>query len=246
MRDVLIALGLAAGGLVVGSIIAPITRKWMSNRPQEAIRESAKSAGSFLFGLCCALGLIGALGVASPDSLKPLPGDIAKFVPRAVVAGLLVIGGRIVAGIVVTAVGRAMLRATGRQPKGVLRTLEITIIALVSLVAAGQLGIDTTILNILVAAVAFGAALAFALLIGTGGRQVSSEIAAGRAIARYLHVGDHVTVGDVSGVITAMQPTVVVVEADGSSVAVRNSVLHDGPLTFERGTPGTRTADSAG
>ena len=103
-----------------------------------------------------------------------------------VVAGLLVIGGRIVAGVVVTAVGRAMLRATGKQPKAVLRTLEVTIIALVSLVAAGQLGIDTTILNILVSAIAFGAALAMALLIGIGGRETSREIAAGRAMGRVL------------------------------------------------------------
>lgn len=234
MKDVLIALGLAVGGLAVGSIVAPIVRRWMSSRSQDVIRESAKSAGGFVFGLFVALGLIGALGVASPDSLKPLPGDIAKFVPRAVVAGLLVIGGRIVAGIVVTAVGRAMLKATGRQPKGALRTLEMAIIVLVSLVAAGQLGIDTTILNILVAAVAFGAALALALLIGTGGRDVSGEIAAGRAIGRYLAVGDHVTVGGVSGTISAMQPTVVIVDTPTGAVAVRNSVLHEGPLAFER------------
>ncbi len=234
MKDVLIALGLAIGGLVLGSIIAPITRKWMTSRPQEAIRESAKSAGSFVFGLSCALGLIGALGIASPDSLKPLPGDLAKFLPRAVVAGLLVIGGRIVAGIVITAVGRAMLRATGRQPKGLLRSVELAIIALVSLIAAGQLGIDTTILNILVAAIAFGSALAIALLVGTGGREISSEIAAGRAIARYLAVGDRVTVGEIVGTISTMQPTVVVVSTEAGPVAVRNTVLHDGPLAFER------------
>jgi hypothetical protein len=247
MKDVLVALGLAVGGLVLGSILAPITRKWLAARPQDAIRSSAKSAGSFVFGLFVALGLIGALGVASPDSLKPLPGDIAKFVPRAVVAGLLVIGGRIVAGLVVTAVGRAMLRATGRQPKGVLRTLEISIIALVSLVAAGQLGIDTTILNILVAAIAFGSALALALLIGTGGREISGEIAAGRALARYLAIGDHVSVGEVAGTISAFQPTVVVVQTATGTVAVRNSVVHDGPLSFERrSTPGPSTATMSG
>jgi hypothetical protein len=166
--------------------------------------------------------------------LKPLPGDLAKFLPRAVVAGLLVIGGRIVAGIVVTAVGRAMLRATGKQPKGLLRTIELAIIALVSLVAAGQLGIDTTILNILVAAIAFGSALALALLIGTGGRDISGEIAAGRAIGRYLAIGDLVTVGDISGVISAMQPTVVILTTADGPLAVRNTVLHEGPLAFER------------
>jgi len=115
MKEVLIGLGLAVGGLVLGSILAPLTRRWLSARPQESVRESARSAGSFVFGLCIAVGLVGALGVASPDSLKPLPGDIAKFVPRAVVAGLLVITGRIVAGVVVTA---------GPGPLPIARTLR--------------------------------------------------------------------------------------------------------------------------
>ena len=67
--------------------------------------------------------------------------------------------------------------------------------------------------------------------------------AAGRAIARYLKIGDHVTVGEVSGVIAARQPTVVVVESEVGSVAVWDSVLHDGPLTFERATPGSRAGE---
>ncbi len=234
MKDVLIALGLAVGGLVVGSIVAPILRKWMTGRPQQAVQESAKSAGSFVFGLCVALGLIGALGVASPDSLKPLPGDLAKFLPRAVVAGLLVIGGRIVAGVVVTAVGRAMLRATGKQPKAVLRTLEVTIIALVSLVAAGQLGIDTTILNILVSAIAFGAALAMALLIGIGGRETSREIAAGRAMGRVLAVGDTVTVHGITGTIQQLQPTCVLLDTATGVVVMTNSSLQQGPVEILR------------
>jgi hypothetical protein len=234
MKDVLIALGLAVGGLVVGSIIAPVVRKWLSKSPQQAVKESAKSAGSFVFGMCVALGLIGALGVASPESLKPLPGDLAKFLPRAVVAGLLVIGGRIVAGIVVTAVGRAMLRATGKQPKSVLRTLEVTIIALVTLIAAGQLGIDTTILNILVSAIAFGAALAMALLIGIGGRETSREIAAGRAMSRVLTVGDTVTVQGITGTIQELQPTCVLLDTATGVVVMTNSALQQGPVEILR------------
>mgnify|MGYP000051746556 CR=1 FL=1 len=234
MKDVLIALGLAAGGLVVGSIVAPVVRKWLAKSPQQAVKESAKSAGSFVFGMCVALGLIGALGVASPESLKPLPGDLAKFLPRAVVAGLLVIGGRIVAGIVVTAVGRAMLRATGKQPKSVLRTLEVTIIALVTLIAAGQLGIDTTILNILVSAIAFGAALAMALLIGIGGRETSREIAAGRAMSRVLAVGDTVTVQGITGTIQQLQPTCILLDTATGVVVMTNSALQQGPVEILR------------
>lgn len=239
MTDVLLALGLAVAGVVLGSIAAPITRRWLSKRPQASVRESARSAGNFVFGLFCAAGLVAALGVASPESLKPLPGDLAKFLPKAVVAGLLIIGGRIVAGVVVAAVGRAMLRATGRQPKLLLRTIEAVIITLVALMAARQLGIDTTVLNILVAAIAFGGALAMALLIGFGGRSVSSEIAAGRALAHYLAVGDTITLApgtptEVHGVIANLEPTVVVVATEHGRVALNNVAVHAGPLHFVR------------
>lgn len=234
MTDVLLAVGLALGGLVLGSIAAPITRRALGNRSQPAIREAAKGAGSFVFGLFSALGLVAALGVASPDSLKPLPGDIARFLPRAVVAGLLIISGRIVATLVVTAVGRAMLKATGRPQKPVLRTIEIVIVALVALIAAGQLGIDTTVLNILVAAIAFGGALAMALLIGIGGRDTSREIAAGRALGKYLAVGDSIAVAGVQGLVTEMRATVIIVRTGDGEVVLNNTIAQSTPMRLSR------------
>jgi small-conductance mechanosensitive channel len=234
MTDVLLALGLALGGMVLGSIAAPITRRALASRSQPAIRDSAKGAGSFVFGLFCALGLVAALGVASPESLKPLPGDIARFLPRAVVAGLLIISGRIVATLVVAAVGRAMLKATGRQHKAILRTIEVVIVALVALVAAAQLGIDTTVLNIFVAAIAFGGALAMALLIGIGGRDTSREIAAGRSLARYLAVGDSIEIGEVSGTVTELQPTVIIVQTGTGEVVLTNTAAQAAPLHVSR------------
>lgn len=234
MTDVLIAVALAVGGLILGSIAAPLTRKAMASRSQPAIRESAKSAGSFVFGLFCALGLVAALGVASPESLRPLPGDIARFLPRAMVAGLLIIGGRIVATVVVTTVGRAMLKATGRQQNGILRTIEMVIVALVTLVAAGQLGIDTTVLNILVAAIAFGAALAMALLIGVGGRETSREIAAGRSLSKYLSVGDGVDVAGVRGIVTELRATVLILSTDDGEVVLNNTMAQSTPMRLSR------------
>jgi hypothetical protein len=139
-----------------------------------------------------------------------------------------------VATLVVTAVGRAMLKATGRQQKAVLRTIELVIVALVTLIAAGQLGIDTTVLNILVAAIAFGAALAMALLIGTGGRETSREIAAGRALAKYLSVGDSIDVAGVQGTVTEMRPTVIIVRNDGGEVVLNNTMAQSEPMHMSR------------
>lgn len=234
MKTALIAIGIALGGVVLGSILAPLVRRWLERRPQEALRDAAKSASGLVFGLLCASGLVGALGVASPDSLKPLPGELATFVPRAVVAALLMIGGKIAAQLAVAAIGKALLRATGRQPRAILKTVEATILVLVALLAARQIGIDTTVLNILLAAVAYGAALAMALLIGIGGRDIAAEIAAGRALAKLVSVDDSVEFDDIKGTVAELHPTVTVVETPTGLVSVKNSALQAGPLKISR------------
>lgn len=234
MKVALIAIGIAIGGIILGSIAAALTRKWLEKRPEEALKNAAKGAGGLVMGLFCAAGLVGALGVASPESLKPLPADLARFVPQAVVAALLMIGGKIVAQLAGVAVGKALLKATGKQPKAILKTVEFTILTLVGLLAARQLGIDTTVLNIMLMAVAFGAALAMALLIGVGGRDVAKEIAAGRVLAKLVQVDDTVEIGAIRGAITELHPTVTVIETANGLISVGNSVLQAGPLQISR------------
>jgi hypothetical protein len=88
-------------------------------------------------------------------------------------------------------------------------------------------------LNILIAAVVFALALAFALLVGLGGRELGRELAFGRYLHRFLRVGDHLEVGEVTGHIVALHPASVEVQLeDGSSVHITNSaVFTDLPRT---------------
>ncbi len=234
MKTALIAIGVGVGGILLGAVLAPLARRWLEKRPQDALRDASKSASGLVFGLCFAAGLIAALGIASPDSLKPLPADFARFVPKAVIAALLLIGGKVFAQLAVVATGKALLRATGQQPKMILRTIEYSIITLVALVAARQLGIDTTVLNIVLAATTFGTALALALLIGMGGRDVSREIAAGRVLAKLVKVDDEVHCDVVSGVVAELHPTLVVVETSHGLISVANTMLQSGPLKIVR------------
>jgi hypothetical protein len=234
MKVALIAIAIAVGGIVFGSIAAGITRKWLEKRPQEALRDAAKGVGGLVMGLFCAAGLVGALGVASPESLKPLPADFARFIPQAVVAALLMIGGRIVAQLVGVTVGKALLKASGKQPQAILKTVEFTILTLVGLLAARQLGIDTTVLNIMLSAVAFGAALAMALLIGIGGRDVAREIAAGRVLAKLLQVDDVIQYGAIHGAVAELHPTVIVIQTPEGLVSLGNTALQSGPLKISR------------
>src|SRR5690606_22301256 len=100
-----------------------------------------------------------------------------------------------------------------------------------AVLALRQLGIDTTILNILIGAVLFGLAAGFALLVGLGGRELSRELAFGRYLARILAPGDEIVVGDVKGIVLQLHPASVELQtADGGTVHLTNSqVFHAAP-----------------
>ena len=104
--------------------------------------------------------------------------------------------------------------------------LRFVVTMTAGVLALRQLGIDTAVLHILIGAVVFALALAFALLVGLGGRELGRELAFGRYLHRFLRVGDHLEVGDIAGEIVALHPASVEVrQDDGSSVHITNSMV---------------------
>ena len=115
---------------------------------------------------------------------------------------------------------RAQIAAAGR----------FLVYAVSLVLALSQLGVDTTILSIIAAAVVFGLAGAFALLVGLGGREMGGELAAGRHLARLVRVGDHIEVNGVAGVVIALHPASVEVGGDDGVIHVPNTTVARGPL----------------
>jgi hypothetical protein len=137
---------------------------------------------------------------------------------------MILIAGRAIAFAVAGYLRSAMSRSTTRVRTQVTEACRVVITAAAAVLALRQLGIDTTILNILIGAMLFGLAAAFALLVGFGGRELSRELAFGRYLARILQLGDELTVGEVVGIVVALHPASVEVATDeGSSVHLTNS-----------------------
>ena len=115
-----------------------------------------------------------------------------------------------------------------------------------TLLAAGQLGVNTTILNLAAAALLFSIGASFTLLSGLGGRQVSAELAAGRAISRMIAAGDQITVAGQSGIVS-MHPTSVELQlADGVSTAgAPLAAARDNPPSIRRTEHGLTGPTSA-
>lgn len=232
-----IGAAIAVGaGLVVGSIAGRVTRRLLSHQRQpEAIREVAGSIGGFVFALGVAVGLVTAVGIVAPDQLDTVPRQLINYLPKVLVAGLIVLFGNVAASIASMVVGRALQRATGSARPGPVRVVRAVIVALAVILAVSQLGIDTTIVNLGVAAVLFSGGATFTLLTALGARDVARNVAAGRYVRRVLPVGAEL-VGEHGGTVVEVHPaTVELRRADGTTVHVPNARLLDGVITFRAG-----------
>lgn len=222
-----IAVGSA---VVVGAIASRIVRNALARSNREAIRAAAAPISTLVFSALVVIGLIVALGFVDPDSLDTIPADLVDYLPRVLAGAIVAIGGNAVASIARTATQRA-LRGTGAARIGP-SIVRSVVLAFALILAAAQLGIDTTIINIAAAAVLFGGAAAMALLVGLGGRQVATEIAAGRAWRTSLATGDQVRASGVAGIeidgtVVEVHPTTVELDCDGRTLLVPNSQLLD-------------------
>ncbi|MBA2568193.1 MAG: mechanosensitive ion channel [Actinobacteria bacterium] len=146
------------------------------------------------------------------------------FVPKLFIAIALVIGGIVAAEFL----GERMERVGDDMALAVpLRQLtEAVVLALVVLTALALLGIPTLILVGLIALVIAAGVLALALAFGLGGREVAREISAGRSVAGVYRIGQRITVGEITGEITALDTSATVLRVDdGSTVRVPNHQL---------------------
>ena len=218
-------------GLLVGAIAARITGNALRRASREAIRGVSAPVASLVFSTAIIIGLVVGLGFVNPESLDTIPADLVDFLPRALAAAIVVIGGNVAATLARSATARAV-RGTGAAERFGPTVARVVVLAFAFILGAAQLGIDTTIINIASAALLFGLAATMALLVGLGGRRVAGEVAAGRAWRNSLQPGDRIKVpaiagGAIDGVVTEIHPTAVELDCAGRSLLVPNSQLLD-------------------
>ncbi len=229
------AIALVAG-FILGAIASRIVQGFLS-RPKspEAIRAVAKAISSLVFAIFVIVGLITALGFIKPDNLDTLLDDFVNYIPRALSAAIVLIGANVVSELLGAVVERSLGQASASMRARVPMVLRATILGFAGLIAASQLGVDTTILTIAAASLFFGVALAAALMVGLGSRSVASELAAGRALRRMVKPGDIVSVGPVQGSVVDLHSTAIEIALDaGPPVMVPNSKVIESTIALTR------------
>lgn len=211
-----------AGSLLVGEIAGRLVRGSMS-RPGRSneIREMARPVSSFLFWACTALGVFVAVASTSRHAFEEIPDRMLARLPDFLFAGLILIAGYAVSIGLGAAAAQSAIRVSGRRHRSLERALRYAVLGATAALALSQLGVDTTVLSLALAIIVGAPAVAVTLLTALGGRQVATDIAAGRALRSHLKVGFHLRCGGNEGVIVAIHQVSVELEtSDGSRVHV--------------------------
>ena len=227
------ATGAIVVGLLSGVIGAALVRRIIltdrSDYPE--VHDAARASSMFLFLFFTSMGVIVAIGFINPETLEPIPAEILRESPRVLAAGLILIAARALAFAVGGLVNGAFEGSGARMRSQMASLGRLLVYSVAIVLALSQLGVETTILSIIVGGVVFAGALAFGLLVGLGGRELGGELAAGRYLHRLVRVGDEIEVGGTAGRIVALHPaSVELAVEDGSSVHLANSLLTKGEM----------------
>ena len=239
--DALIAIAVIVGAFVIGSIAASIARRFATaeERP-EAIQASSGAIATLALSVSLIIGLVIALGIVSSEALDQLSSDLVTFLPKVLSAAIVLIMGNIVGAVAETGVERGLGHVSPELRRRVPAVIKYAITGFAVIIAANQLGIDTTIITVVVASIFFSVGLAAALLAGLGGRRVAEQIAAGRALRQLIEVGDTVVIGDLEGSVSAIGSTTTQITHSAGVLFVPNGEVLDSRLEI---TPADETGN---
>jgi len=163
--------------------------------------QPSRFIGTLLFWAIVLFTVLAALGPLGLSFLADSLTGVFAYVPRLLIAVLLVLFGVGASGLVAT-LAEGTLAEVGVTRTGTITALVRFGIIFISLILAGAvLQLDVTILIVITFIVLGGIVLAGALAVGLGLRQLSSNIAAGRYVAEGIAEGDTITIDGISGTV---------------------------------------------
>lgn len=216
--DLITAVIAMAAGLLLGEIAGRILRTSMmsSGRSRES-HEMARPLGAFVFWCGTASGILVAAAVLGGANIDGSTEQISDILPRILGAAAMIFIGYALATGASVAIGQSALRATGVRHRNLERAIRFSVLGASGALALGGLGVDSAILAVAIGLLGGMPLLALTLLTAWGGREVASNLSAGRALKSQLRVGYWLSSGDSAGVVVAVHAVTVEIEdAEGA------------------------------
>ena len=186
----------------------------------------SKLAGRILRLSLTVVVVFAALSLLGLQFLSDSLNEAVLFIPKLLVAALLVLAGVVLAELIRERLDRMTEQMDLPLPLGQL--VGVAVLAVFVLTAAAQVGVPTGILTALGAIIVAAAAATVALAFGLGGRDTARAISAGRYVRTAYDVGQTISVDGVRGEIVSLEQTAVVLRTDAATtVRVPNHHLID-------------------
>ena len=168
--------------------------------------------------------LMAAFSVLGLNAFDAPMQKVVDYIPKVFVATFLVVIGLLVAtllrGFVATSADRAGLTYAQQ-----LADASYYVLAVFTLwTALTHLDVPLTLLTNVILIAAGGAAVAFALAFGLGGRDVVGGILAGYYLRQRMQSGDHVKIGTMEGTVREVGPVSTIVETMEDGLMHRHSI----------------------
>ncbi len=152
-------------------------------------------------------------------------GALIGYIPVLLGAVLILLVGAVLAKVAGSAV-RSAADGAGISYGVVLgRIVTVAVLAVIAVMAADQLGVDTAVVQLTLGAVLLALSLSFSLAFGLGARDVTRSILAGHYVRKTLRVGRDIRVGDLEGTLVGMTGTHLLIERNGKTLTVANRVM---------------------
>lgn len=220
-------------GLIVARLLKALVSRFILNLPrlfpnekfrnklrQVRLERSAKLVGRIVFWIVLFIFITIATEILNLPIITAWLAGIVKYLPNILIAILIIftgiIGGRIVGDLIVTAASSAGISYS----KILGKLIHYTIVFIAIMIGIDQIGVDiaflTQIISIVIAALLFGAALAF----GIGAKTSVSNILAAYYLQNIYKVGNTVRIGEVEGKISRITATAVILDTPEGRVTV--------------------------
>lgn len=171
-------------------------------------------------------GAAGAVSVLGIPSLQQTLDRLVGLSGQILVALVILVTGAMAAGWLSQLVARQADRAGLRGSNVFRRVIFVSVVAVAGLLAAGQLGLETSVLLLVAVVVLASGGLTAALALGPGLVPLSGNIAAGRYVQEDLSVGEEVLVEGIEGVVHEMGHSSVTLRSkDGYLYRIPNRTL---------------------
>lgn len=233
--DILMSLFILFLGYVVARVFKYLVKKLFVYLGKLARRKfthiNFEQAGSFLgtafFWLVMFSTILLITDILGLTMLTNWFQGIIHYVPN-LIAAILIIFSAIILGNLVSETLRSIGKRTGVKYSATLvRLIRFVLLVLAIVIALDQIGIEIglliNIIDIVLASLLFGAALAF----GLGARTSISNILACYYLRKRYKVGDEVQVGKTRGVIIKMEATHIVMENEIGQVTIPAKVFNE-------------------